>query len=193
MKNLQKRQKFNQKLEKKHFLGLFFEVCSILATKQRPKLKKCEYHEVFHFFWHPAWPHGHESSRDITVYTLCLEIWQQWYPMIFFPVLQNKLMSRVSFIDLKVIKGVFITLFSQNYMNSCINLKFFGGLCATISFDYSHWRDFFIWSRSLLSHLHFPDGFSFHGHFSLFAAKFCLMFQVVLVLAMMKVRLVHQW
>ena len=68
-----------------------------------------EFLEDFRFFWHPPWPQGRKSKADITVFTLCFEIWQQWRPLQFF-FLFFKIRPRVSFNDLKIMKGVFLTL-----------------------------------------------------------------------------------
>ena len=52
--------------------------------------KKFKFLEGFCFLWHPAWPQGRESKGNITVYTICFEIWEQWHPLRFFPFLQSK-------------------------------------------------------------------------------------------------------
>ena len=62
-------------------LRCFFEVCSILAEKQRLKPKKIEFLDEFFFYWHQTWPLTRKTSGDISSFTLCFEIVQQQRPL----------------------------------------------------------------------------------------------------------------
>ncbi len=58
----------------------FFQLC-LKNSGSNPKI---QISLNFCFIWHPAWPQGRKSKADITVFTLCFEIWWQWGPLQFF-------------------------------------------------------------------------------------------------------------
>ena len=76
-------------IEKRHFLVLFRSLINF-SWKTAAQTYKFMFLEVFCFFWHPAWRRECETSGDIEAFVLCLQIWQQWRPLYFFSLFQNK-------------------------------------------------------------------------------------------------------
>ena len=88
--------------------GWFFEVCSILAEKEQPKPKNSSSLTVSTSFDTLLDPRGVKVKEILQFTHFVLKFFNSGALYIFF--LFIKIRPRVSFIDLKVIKGVFLTL-----------------------------------------------------------------------------------
>ena len=89
-------------------LGWFFEVSSIWAEKQRPKPKNSSSLKIFASFDTSPAPRG-EKVKQISQFLHFLWNLTTVAPSTFFSLF-FKIRPRVSFIDLKIIKGVFLAL-----------------------------------------------------------------------------------
>ena len=91
LKNLQKCPKLNEKHEKNAILGRFFKICAILTEKQRTKPKNLSSLKFSTSFDTQFAPKGARLVEIFLFEHFVLKIRQQWCPLEFFCLLQNKI------------------------------------------------------------------------------------------------------